>query len=318
MVVHPHAPQIQSPIAAGHIGSEIEPATVGRDSRMGVAGERVGRDGECLGLAPSGVGTGRSPDFGHTRILRVGAANGQVHGLAVGRDRAGALVLLGIKVSLDSLGHLPLPLLILARHEDVAIFHPRYTTQLIARHRGTRRSKVQAITLLAAKSRCIVATAATEEGFQFYRVGRASFLDGLCFAAGLQTTQGLRVAGEAVEIRPIALLRTAVIPLQAQQLSYIIMCKGVSHPIAGGIAKSTECPRRIAITAIGICHLVGHLSPLRALLGRHTGIGSLVLRSGFAVLADAHRGISPAHTALYAATTLQQKGKDKNQYGEKG
>ena len=91
------APDIQSALAPGHVGHEIEPLFIGRYGRVRITGEGVAGKLQGCSLTPCGITTLSGHDRGKTGIGRIRRTLREIHRTLVGREAAGPLIILGVE-----------------------------------------------------------------------------------------------------------------------------------------------------------------------------------------------------------------------------
>ena len=126
------APDVETSHTSWHIAHEVEPFTVRTDGGMGIAVERVFRDGEFPGLSPGSI---RSVGYGDGRIARivgVSLTQCQIHRLPIRLEATGTFVEAAVQLRVDTLGLAPFPLVVFLRHEDVGSLCTRNTAIFIA------------------------------------------------------------------------------------------------------------------------------------------------------------------------------------------
>ena len=163
MTVKTGAPKIKPAVAAWQIRREIEPTAVRRDGRVCIRRERVARDFEQLRFSPCGVSTCGRPYLSHARPLRISAANGKVHRLAVGRKRASPFVKSRVEFALYGFRTLPDALLVFLRPVDVPGHHAGNVALFIARHLGAGRREIKAVRSISRQRGAIIRTVGVEE-----------------------------------------------------------------------------------------------------------------------------------------------------------
>ena len=300
---HLDAPQVKPSKAAGHIGGKIQPAAIGRRCRMGVGGKRVGGDGKLGGFAPLGIGARRSPYFGQAGVLRVGTANGEIHGGAVGREGAGSLVVLGVQLSFRYLGRFPFSFFIFLGEEDVAVLHGGDTAD-ISQGLLSGGGEIKLCSLGAHIDGPVIGTVRVEKRGGLDGVSGTLTAEGILRVAVLQGGARGGIVGEAFKIGGQGFLRAFVIALLLQLLAQQAEGERVGVLIPLGIAQRADSPGGVAVAGISIAHFEGNASAQLLLLGRSARIGLLVLPGCLGILTDGHGGIAPTDGFVDTATGL--------------
>ena len=170
------APDVEAALSAGHVAGEVEPTSVGRDGGMGEAGECVLADLQELGLAPGGVAAGAGVNLCVAGIVGVEGADGEVHRLSVGREAAGAFLVLAVEVTLGGFGLFPLAFVVLAGEEDVGALGARDAAYLVAFSVVAGGGEVEHVAVVAQECGREVAAPTGEDGLLLDAVERELFL----------------------------------------------------------------------------------------------------------------------------------------------
>ena len=147
----PDTPKIQSAESAGHIRREIQPLTVGRNSRMRIARKRIPTDNQLCCLAPNSISTGRLHDFCITRNRRARRTLCEIHRPLIDRKRASTLIRRCIHSPVNRPRLAPYTPIILFRNENIALLSTRNSAELRTQSLTTRRSEIQSVIAIAAK-----------------------------------------------------------------------------------------------------------------------------------------------------------------------
>ena len=158
-----YAPDVESAHAAGHVADKVEPHIIGRDGRMGKERERVLGDFKHLGLGPGGIASLGGGYLGVARIVGVGLADGQVHGLPVDGEGAGPLVQLRIQFPFCGFWLEPLALVVLCGEENVGRLGAGNTAQFVALCLVAGRGEVELVVVVACQHGRILSPSRVEE-----------------------------------------------------------------------------------------------------------------------------------------------------------
>ena len=132
VVLYPASPDVKSAHAAWHIADKIQPLTIRTDGRVGKARQCVVRNHQFFGFAPCGITTARFHNLGISRIVGVGKALRQIHGLTIGRETACALVVNRVQLRGYQLRFAPFAFFVFLTEEDICVLGACYATQLVA------------------------------------------------------------------------------------------------------------------------------------------------------------------------------------------
>ena len=300
-----YAPEVEPTLTAWQVGSEIKPLPVGRQCRMGIARQRVGRQLQLRGLSPFGIRAAGLPYLGHARILRICAADREIHGLAVGRQHTGTFVKVGIQLALDRFGSLPLSALILFAYKDVAVLRGGNKTDVSRSLRSCRREVKQA-TRIVHPCRAVVGPRAGEPRGGFDLIGRSLAQQPLRQPAVVESLLHRTAVRHRVGEGQQQLLGCLRVALLHQRTSQFERSCAVSGMVAQRIAIRAYGPCRMTVMRIGAGHLQRNASAQCLLLGRCLGVGALVLPCRLGIFAQRPCSIT-APFALFGTATRAER-----------
>ena len=257
------SPKVQAAIASGHIADKIEIAAIGRNCRMSETRQRVARNLQLRRFPPSRFAALRCPNFGHARILRIGATYGEIHGFSVRAERACSFVKIRIKASFHHLGSFPTPFVIFFGKEHITISATSNSAKFRTGYRVAGSGEINLHgRILAQKGRTEIGSRTVELPVKFHRIGRTALLHLRCELTRSHTTLGVRISGMLLKVERIIFLRRFVIAHRTLHFADVIISERVGILITLRRAIRTQGTSHISISAITFCHLIGQSSAL--------------------------------------------------------
>ena len=285
---------------------------------MSIGGEGVLGDDQWGGLAPRGVAALGRGYLGIARIVGVGLADGEIHGLGVGRKGASTLVQLAIQFGVDSLGLRPLAFVVLLREEDVGVLGTGDATQLVALGLVARAAEIELAIVVARQHGGVLRAARVKEFLLLHRIARILGL-GLpfrCHAGRLETAFQQGVVGHGVLQGEKGLFSFFIGPVFQLQTSEVQQGCRVNLLIANGIVVGRDSLLGIVDATIAVGHLEGPLSTQGLFLGFGLRVGLLVLSSGIIVFAQSVELVALLHGRI-GSTSLDEETDDDCDYDRK-
>ena len=281
-----HTPDVESAFSTRHVADEIEPKPIGRDGRMGIAGEGILGDDQGCGLAPCRIRALGGGYGGKSGRGGISGADGEIHRLAIWRETAGSLIVGRIQFGFYQFRPVPLAVLIFGSHHDVGILGAGDATVFVALHLIAGGGEEELVVVIASQHGRIVGPSGVEEVFLLHRILRALRLPLRCHLCRLQSVDCQLVVGSTVDSHLEVLGRLLVVARLHQLLSETQIGGTVGLLVSHGVVVGGNGLLGIIDSAIAVGQFECPLATVLPILGWCRRVGFLVLRSGIVVFAQ--------------------------------
>ena len=295
------APDVQPSQSARHIADEIEPVSIGADSRVGIAREGILADGEQRRLAPRGIASLAGVYLGIARVVGVVGAAGQIHRFPVGAETDGSFVVLAVQFALHALHGHPFPLVVLLGEEDVGSFGSCDAADLVARSLGACAAQEELVGFLAQQDRAVVGSSAVQVGFLLHRVECGVLFPGRSQLTSFLSVDCQLVGGVDFQEGLVVLDGVLVVALPLLHLSQVEKGHIVGILVSDGVLIGSHRLGAIVHLPVAFSHLPSPFAPLRFLFGGSASVAFLVLGCCVVVFSDGVESVALLDVILCAA-----------------
>ena len=233
-------------------------------------------------------------------------ATGKIHGLAVGREAAGSLVIDAVHFGFQRLGLRPLALVVLLAEEDVGALHASDAAQLVSGGLRARGGDEKLFALVAQQGGRVVIAPSVEDGFLLYGISGGVLLPLRCQFAALYAVDGKEVAGFLLQKSLIAGHGLLVVAGLVLCLGQIEQRQAVGVFVSDCVLIGSHCLGGKVHVAVAFGHLPGAHATLFLVLDGSAGKGFLVFGGGIEVFADGIEGIALLYVGLGVAGRNQR------------